>query len=175
MNSQKQNEQSENVNVNTENGIGSADITAAVIEAVEASTANIVTALTIEQQAALESKFNALPEEVRSAYAVKYASMSTVQMYIVRQMVREANGKLASNNRPKWYAALELNAASLRSKEHAIAAYAEKQLRELAESIDSKESTTLLKKYKTTHDTTSKDAHVVQLCGIFGVNPAGIA
>lgn len=161
-------------NVNADDSIN-ADITDAVVEAVQASTTNIVTALTIEQQAALESKFNALPEEVRSSYAVKYAAMSTVQMYIVRQMVREANGKLASNNRPKWYAQLELNAASLKSKEVAIATYAEKQLRELAESIDSKESTTLLKKYKTAHDTTSKDVHVIQLCGIFGVNPATIA
>jgi hypothetical protein len=167
--------QSELANANVNNTSSDVLVATAITEAVQASTTNIVAALTIEQQAALESKFNALPEEVRSSYAVKYASMSTVQMYIVRQMVREANGKLASNNRPKWYAQLELNAASLKSKEVAIASYAEKQLRELAESIDSKESTTLLKKYKTAHDTTSKDEHVKQLCGIFGVNPQTIA
>ena len=147
----------------------------AITEATAELSANIEAQLTVEQKAALESKFNAMAPEVRSAIATKYPSLTTVGMYIVRQAVREANGKMASQQRPVWFSKLELNAASLKSSEAAIREYAEKQLRELAEEIDSKESTTLLKKYKNTHDRTSKDEHIKQLCGIFGVNPVSLA
>ena len=147
----------------------------AIAEAIVEQSSSIEANLTVEQKAALESKFNALPVEIRSAISTKYPALSTVGMYIVRQAVREANGKLASQQRPNWFSKLELNAASLKSGEDAIREYAERQLRELAEEIDSKESVTLLKKYKNTHDKTSKDAHIVQLCGIFGVNPSTLA
>lgn len=147
----------------------------AVQDAVSELSSNVEAQLTVEQKAALESKFNALPPEVRSSVASKYPQLTVVGQYIVRQMVKEANGKMASQQRPIWFTKLELNAASLISKEPAISEYAEEQLRGLAEELDSKESVTLIKKYKNTHDMTSKDARIVRLAGIFGVNPTNIA
>ncbi len=147
----------------------------AIEEALKTLSADVVSKLTVEQQAALEGKWNMLPVEVRSSIAAKYPAMSTVAMYIVRQSVKESNSAMASKLRPQWYSNLTLNAASIKSGEAAIREYGEKQLRTLAESLDSKESVTLLKKYKTAHDTTSKDAHIVQLCGIFGVSPASLS
>lgn len=144
-------------------------------EAINAQTSNLIAQSNVEQQAALEAKMLALPIEVRSAMSSKYPNLSYIEAYIVRQMVREANGRLASQKRPVWYNTLNINAGSLKSSNKEIVTYSDKQLRELADSIDSKESLTLLKKYKTAHDLTSKDAHIVQLCGIFGVSPANLA
>lgn len=138
-------------------------------------SSNLIANLTVEQQAALESKYMLLPIEVRSALTAKYPSMSFVAQYALRQLTKEANSAMASKQRPVWYSKLVLNAGSLRSNEKAIKEYAERQLRDLAESIDSKESTTLLKKYKNANDLTSKDVHIVQLAGIFGVNPANLS
>jgi hypothetical protein len=149
-------------------------IQTALQNAVEAEH-TILDVLTAQQKAALESKYYALPEEVRSSTDAKYPTLPTVGRYIARQIVKEANGKLASIKRPEWYSRLNREAASLKSDNKEIRGYAEKQLRDLAEELDSKESATLLKKYKTAHDLTSKDAHVVQLCGIFGVSPANLA
>jgi hypothetical protein len=146
----------------------------AVIEAVQSQSADVLSKLTVEQQAALEGKWNMLAPEIRSAIASKYPAMSTVGMYVVRQIVKEANNAMASKLRPQWYNTLTINAASLRSAEQPIREWAEKQLSELADQIDSKESVTLIKKYKQSKDTTSKDAHIVQLCGIFGVSPVSI-
>jgi hypothetical protein len=151
------------------------NIAVAITEAVETLSSDVLSKLSTEQQAALESKFMALDVDIRSALASKYAGMTFTGMYVVRQMVKEANGRLASQKRPIWYGSLELNAASLKSKETTIREYAEKQLRILAEELDGKESATLLRKYKNAHDTTTKDAHIVQLCGIFGVSAATIA
>lgn len=138
---------------------------------VELST-NVIEHLDAEQRAALESKFNALPDEVRSASAVKYPNMTIVGMYIVRQMVKEANGKLASNRRPIWYLELKTNAKSLKSGDEAVRAYGQRKLEELADSIDSKESTTLLKKYKVETDQTTASTEIQALCSIFGISPA---
>lgn len=148
-------------------------ITAAVIEVTPSK--DVLSHLSVEQRAALESKFLLLPIEVRSAVALKYGSQySNAALYIIRQAVKEANGKLASNHRPVWYNTLITNAASLQSGNEEIRNWAEKQLRNLAEELDSKESATLLKKYKNSKDLTTKDAHIVQLCGIFGVEPVGL-
>ena len=151
------------------------DLKVAISEALIEQTADVLAHLSVEQKAALESKFNQLAPEVRSAVASKYPAVSTVGLYVIRQMVKEANNAMASKMRPQWYNTLTLNAASLKSKEAAISEYAEKQLSELADSIDSKESTTLLKKYKQSQDTTSKDPHIIKLAGIFGVNPATLS
>ena len=151
------------------------NIKEAIASAITEQTADVLAHLTIEQKAALESKFNMLAPEVRSSVASKYPAMSTVGLYVIRQMVKEANNAMASKMRPQWYNTLTLNAASLKSGEAAIREYAEKQLRELADGIDSKESVTLLKKYKQSKDTTSKDTHIVQLAGIFGVNPVALS
>lgn len=126
--------------------------------------------LDVPQKAALESKFNALPDEVRSAIASKYPGMSIVGMYLVRQAIKEANGKLASNKRPEWYSALKLNASSLLSGDESVRAYGEKMLRQLAEEIDTKESVNLLKKYKHEKDMTTTSPAIKQLAGIFGVS-----
>jgi len=147
----------------------------AIEEAVVESTPskNVTEFLSVEQRAALEAKFLTLPIEVRSAASMKYgANLGNVALYIIRQAVKEANGKLASQHRPIWYNTLLTNAASLNSGSEEIRKWAEKQLRELAEELDSKESATLLKKYKNSKDMTSKDSHIIQLCGIFGVETA---
>jgi hypothetical protein len=147
----------------------------AVQEAVSELSHDVLAQLSVEQLAALESKFMTLPIEVRSACTSKYPQLSFAGAYIARQAVKEANGKLASQKRPGWYIILDTNARSLSSSEQAIREYSERMLRDLAESIDGKEATMLLKKYKTAHDTTTKDAHIMQLCGIFGVSPTAIA
>ena len=147
----------------------------AVSEAMQELSHDVLAQLSVEQLAALESKFMALPIEVRSACTSKYPNLSFAGAYIARQAVKEANGRLASRKRPGWYIVLDTNARSLRSGEASIREYSERMLRDLAESIDGKEATALLKKYKGAHDTTTKDAHIVQLCGIFGVSPTAIA
>lgn len=154
-----------------------ATIQQALTDAVKESaiTGDVLSNLSVEQRGALETKALALPQEIRSSYAAKYPTLSVVGWYILRQAVKEANGKLASQKRPIWFSNLQLNAVSLKSGEVAIRQYAERQLRELAEGLDSKESATLLKKYKNTHDMTTKSAEIVQLCGIFGVSPATLA
>jgi hypothetical protein len=143
----------------------------AIAEVVVESTSNtgILDKISTEQKAALEAKFNALPIEVRSTVAAKYPGMSTVALYIVRQVVKEANSKLASNQRPVWYNVLLINAPALFSGDKTVKEYAEKQLRNLAEDIDSKESVSLLRKYKNNTDRNTSDPHIKQLAGIFGV------
>jgi len=89
----------------------------------ESKGSKLVDRISTEQRAALESKFNVLALEIRSAIASKYPGLSTVEMYMLRQMVKEANGKLASNRRPVWYNILTLNAASLKSGEESIRKY----------------------------------------------------
>lgn len=152
-------------------------IAAALTDAVKEITPSndVLTVLSAEQRGALEQKFLALPIEVRSSYASKHPQMSVAAMYILRQMVKESNGKLASVKRPVWFGILQIEAQNLRSTEESIRKYGERKLRDLAEQLDSKESATLLKKYKNTHDMTTKDAHIVQLAGIFGVSPATLA
>lgn len=144
------------------------------VASIPETTKHILDFLSVEQKAALEGKWNMLAPEVRSSVAAKYPLVSTVGLYLLRQASKEANNAMASKMRPQWYNTLTLNAASLKSGEQAIREYAEKQLKTLADEIDSKESVTLIKKYKQSKDTTSKDAHIVQLCGIFGVSPASI-
>lgn len=150
------------------------ELSTAIVEAIAEQSSDVLMQLSVEQKAALESKWNMLAPEVRSSVATKYPTLSTVGLYVVRQMIKESNNAMASKMRPQWYNTLTLNAASLKSGEAAIREYAEKQLKSLADEIDSKESVTLIKKYKQSKDTTSKDQHIVQLCGIFGVSPASI-
>jgi hypothetical protein len=146
-----------------------------VTETISAQTSSVIAQLSVEQQAALESKLLTLPIEVRSSLAAKYPALSNVEAYIVRQMVKESNGKLASNKRPIWYSILNTNAASIGSTNKDVAAWAKKQLMELAEELDTKESIGLLRKYKVSKDTNSKDPHIIMLCGIFGVSSANLA
>ena len=147
----------------------------AITEALVEQTSDVLSKLSVEQQAALESKFMALPIELRSNLTSKYPGMTFAAMYITRQAIKEANSRLVSQNKGKWYSTLDWNAASLKSSNQEIGGYAEKTLRDLAEEFDGKVASDLLKKYKNAHDTTPKDAHIMQLAGIFGVNPATLA
>lgn len=146
----------------------------AAVNDLTASKKSILECLSTEMRAALESKFMTLPIEVRSTIASTYPTLGTAEQYIVRQMRREANAKLASNQRPIWFNKLVLNAASLQSGDKVVREYAEKELRQLAEELDAKESATLVKKYKVSKDMTSENSHIKQLCGIFGIEPATI-
>src|SRR5690349_16206731 len=93
----------------------------AISEAVVSENSqSILERLSTEQRAALESKFNALPIEVRSTMASKYQGFPTVLLYIMRQVVREANSKLASNQRPVWYNLLLVNAPALKSGDKTV-------------------------------------------------------
>ena len=82
----------------------------AVSEAMQELSHDVLAQLSVEQLAALESKFMALPIEVRSACTSKYPNLSFAGAYIVRQAVKEANGRLASQKRPGWYIVLDTNA-----------------------------------------------------------------
>lgn len=149
----------------------------AIEDAVQSQVAaklGIMDCITPAMRAALEAKFNALPIEVRSFVSNEYKGLSVAELYIVRQMRKEANAKLASNDRPVWYNTLSTWAPSLLSSDKTVKEHAEKQLRTLAESLDSKESATLVKKYKQQTDRTSNDSLVKQLCGIFGIETATI-
>ena len=141
-------------------------------KAVKELSNTVESLLDVEQKAALESKFNTLAPEIRSATSTKYPMLSVVGCYIIRQMVKEANGKMASEKRPGWYLTLKSHARTLRSGDEAVRNWSKKTLEELAEQIDSKESTTLLKKYKNETDQTTESAEIKQLAGIFGVSPA---
>lgn len=151
------------------------EIKRAVEESIAEQTTSVLVHLTVEQKAALESKYNALPEEVRSSFNSKYPQCTIVERYIVRQMSKEANGKLASNLRPGWYQTLVNHAAGLLSGNEEIRKYSESALVNLADQLDAKESTTLVKKYKNQKDMTTKDAHIIQLAGIFGISAANLA
>lgn len=141
------------------------------LEIKASTTQNILDVLSVEQRAALEQKFLALDADVRFAASEKYPKFGTVALYAIRQLVKESNGKLASNKRPVWYNRLSAEVSSLQSGEEAIRKYAERKLRDLAEEIDEKESVSLIKKYKQQHDLTSETAVIKQLCGIFGISP----
>ena len=116
----------------------------AVSEAMQELSHDVLAQLSVEQLAALESKFMVLPIEVRSACTSKYPNLSFAGAYIARQAVKEANGRLASQKRPGWYTLLDTHARSLRSGQASIREYSERMLRDLAESIDGKEAIALL-------------------------------
>ena len=128
------------------------------------------------QRAALEQKFNALAPEIRVTVAKAYPNVKTAaERYILRQIIREANGKLASVKRPGWYALLlqwgpVLN-HSLNGDSREIAV---SELRKIGEQFDAKEATNLLKKFKNAQDVTSSTPYIVELCGIFGVDAANL-
>jgi hypothetical protein len=135
----------------------------------------LLSTLDVPMRAALESKFNALPQEVRNSIAANYPTVSSnIERYCLRQMVREANGKLASQKRPGWYALLLQWAPALNSLNETVKTQATKELQNLNEQFDSKEATALLKKYKNNQDTTTADPHIITVCGIFGVIPANL-
>jgi hypothetical protein len=135
----------------------------------------LLSSLDVPMRAALEAKFNALPQEVRASIALAYPSVaSNIERYALRQMVREANGKLASQKRPGWYALLLQWAPALNSLNETVKAQAAKELAALNEQFDGKEAVTLLKKYKQAQDTTTSDPHIITVCGIFGVLPANL-
>ena len=146
----------------------------AVAEAITEQTTSLLEHLSVEQQSALESKFNTLAQETRSEYNAKYPQLSVVARYVVRQMTKEANSKLASNLRPEWFRELGTQAAGLRSGNEEIRKYSEQRLVVLAVTFDTKEAISLLKKYKNSKDMTSENEHIKQLCGIFEVSSSNL-
>lgn len=143
-------------------------------DAVSEAFTDVLSVLSAQQKAALEAKYYQLPVEVRSAADTKYPMLTTCGRYIARQIIREANGKLASIKRPEWEGKLKLFAIGLLSSNENDRKNAEHTLRDLAETIDSKESVTILRKYRRGSNRTTQDAHIVQLAGIFGVEASNL-
>jgi len=149
------------------------NLDASILKIMELENNSILANLDIPMRAALEAKWNALPQEVRIASV--YPNVTTcVERYILRQMVREANGKLASQKRPGWDAIILQWAPALNSVNEAVKTEAQNKLRELAEQFDSKEATARIKKYKVGQDTTSTDPHIVEVCKLFGIDAVNL-
>lgn len=134
------------------------------------------TLIRAEQRGALEQKFLALPQEVRSVSATTFPQLKPYEMYIIRQVRREANSKLASNKRPEWQNTVNNNAAWMLSSDETVQKTGKTALMHLAEELDSKESAGLLKKYLLKYlmsgaGRTKEDKHILELCGIFGISP----
>lgn len=146
----------------------------AVNEASVTLKVNLIQNLSVEQRSALEQKFLSLPQEVRLTVSEKFPSLDNTERYILRQMIKEANNKLASNLRPGWYSTLQQRAKDLLSSSEEVRKYAGKKLAELAEEFDSKEAATLIKKYKNQSDRTTEDEHIIQVCNIFGLESKSI-
>ena len=144
----------------------------AVSEAIETMKQhpNVIELLPVDIRGALNDKFLLLPQEIRSAYAVEHKGMTNAEMYILRQMTKEGNNFLASKKRPGWFGILDNNAAWLKSGDENLKKAAVTALKNLADSIDTKESQGLLKKYKVKHDLTSGDKHIIELAELFGVD-----
>lgn len=158
-----------NVNVNAE------QTTEQRLDAALTALSNTVEALLdFQQKGALEQKYNALAPEIRETADKKFPQLSVAGRYIIRQMVKEANNKLASTKRPAWYLSLKTNAMSYASADKAVSEWGLKGLRDLSEEIDSKEATTLIKKYKNESDQTSESKNIKNLCEVFEVNAASL-
>lgn len=140
-------------------------------------SAYLKTLIEAEQRGALELKFLALAPESQSTMNVTFPQLKTYERYVVRQLRKEANGKLASNKRPEWQNTVNNNAAWLLSADDSLQKTGRNALLHLAEEIDAKESATCLKKYLVKYllsgsQRTKDDKHIVELCGIFGIDPS---
>ena len=134
---------------------------------------SIMDFLTLEQLAALETKYNQVDQDARLVADKKYSELKTVaERYIVRRMVKEANSALASKLRPGWYSTLLMWGPSFQhlSADNPNKKLGIEKLKELSEQFDSKEATTLLKKFKNAQDVTSETPWIKELCAVFGVD-----
>ena len=149
----------------------------AALEAIAAlSTSNVLDVLTQEQKGALELKYAALPSEVQQVTAAKYPAITNpVMLYVIRQMVKEANGKLASSLRPGWITSIRLNIPALTSSNAASKSESERRLSAIADEMpDVKEAIKCLKSVKIQLDRTSQDAGIVAACKLFDVSASSL-
>ena len=149
------------------------ELEASILKNLELENSSILSNLEIPMRAALEAKWNALPQEVRIASVFPNIT-SCVERYILRQMVREANGKLASQKRPGWDARILQWAPALNSLSETVKAQAILELRKVSEEFDSKEAVARIKKYKIGQDTTSTDPHILEVCKVFGIDASNL-
>jgi hypothetical protein len=135
----------------------------------------ILLLLDIPMRAALEQKFNALAPETRDRIAKDFPTItSNVERYALRQMIREANGRLASQKRPGWFGTIQQWGPSLESLNETTKTQAATELQKLSEQFDAKEAATLLKKYKVARDMTTESGHIKDICLVFGILPASL-
>lgn len=148
----------------------------AVKNVIASETTSIMAQLSTEQRGALEAKFMLLPIEVRSMLVAKFPAMDFATVYAVRQLTKEANSRLASEQRPLWLRKLATYGEVLRLAPQDK--HAETELRDLAESIDGAESKKILKAYTIQfvmrYNKTKNDPHIQTLCGIFGISNANL-
>lgn len=138
---------------------------------------SILDFLDAEQLAALELKYNTLDQEVRVSNDKRYSELKTVaERFIARSMVKVANSQLASKKRPGWYSIILMWAPSFQhlSADNPNKKLAVEKLKELSEQFDSKEATTLLKKFKNAQDVTSETPWIKEVCAVFGVDPKNL-
>jgi len=147
----------------------------ALNESMPAST-NVLTYLSAEQAGALEMKFASLDTVIQRDMIERFPAItSPVALYVLRQMRKEANGKLASNLRPGWITSIRLNIPALESSNGASRDEAIRRLSAIAEEMpDVKEAIKCLKSVKVQLDKTSMDSSIVEACRIFGIQPSSL-
>lgn len=130
-----------------------------------------------DQLGALEKKYAALPVEIQQAMRSTYPSVSSpVELYILRQLRREANSFLASKLRTGWIAQLVMFVPDLTNGNDATRKAAEHRVASLADEIaDIKEMSKTLKAVKVRLDYSSSTPAMAKACVIFGLNPQVIA
>jgi hypothetical protein len=157
------------------NGTMENAILEALSDSVSGST-DVLTYLSSEQAGALEMKFASLDTVIQRDMMEKFPSItSPVALYVLRQMRKEANGKLASNLRPGWITSIRLNIPALESANGASRDEAVRRLSSIAEEMpDVKEAIKCLKSVKVQLDKTSTDSSIVEACRIFGIQPSSL-
>ena len=132
--------------------------------------------LSPEQMGALELKWSALPSEVREVVGERHPDVkSPVVLYVLRQVEREANGKLASELRPIWKNSVKHNMRALTSTVENSRNEAFRRMGQIADEIpDVKESRKVLKAAKIELDMTTADPAIVAACKIFNISPASL-
>lgn len=142
-----------------------------------AASVNILEHLTEEQKAALINKYLTFPKEVRNLTESQYPTISDpCALYILRQMIREADSKSASILRPAYIERVKAMTRSLVSTIPDTRNAAHRVMREIADEIeDGAEAKKICKAVKVKLDMSSSDPAIVTLCGIFGITPQSIA
>lgn len=130
-----------------------------------------------DQLGALEKKYAMLPVEVQESLRAKFPLVSNpVELYLIRQSVRESNNFLASKLRAGWIAQLIMFTPDLVNVNDATRKAAEHRVRNLSDEIsDTKEIVKTLKAVKVKLDRSSKSPDILAVCGIFGISPSTIA
>lgn len=147
-----------------------------LVEAGLGQKSSVTDFLTSEQSGALEMKYASLAPEIQHYMQEQYPTVtSPVTLYLIRQAVKEANSKLASNLRPGWITSVRLNVPALVSTDTTSKTEAFRRLRQIADELpDTKEAIKVLKSVKVQLDKSSTDESIVKVCEIFGINPSSI-